>query len=395
MSATVVVPDGEQRAALAVVRSLGRAGYRVVVASSRRRPLAGASRWAKETVRTPCPLREPSAAAEAWVALCSRVGATMLLPVTDAGVLAGFAAAESAPGLRIPPGSREAFLRASDKAAVAAAGAATGLPVPEQVAVDGPGTRPDIAGLRWPVVVKPSRSVVADAAGGRRKLGVAYARSAAELELRLSELPAGGYPVLLQRRIEGVGEGIFFLPGPAGPPAVFAHRRLRERPPSGGVSTLRESIGAPHALASSARHLLEALGWDGIAMVECKVDREGRAWLMEVNARFWGSLQLAVDAGMDFPLRMAMQLEGKDPGRPPAYRTGVRSRWWWGDVDHLIARFRQPEAEAWLPPGTPGRWHTLADVLRPLAHRRRGEVLRLEDPLPALAETLAWLRREG
>ncbi len=395
MNATVVVTDGEQRAALAVVRSLGRAGYRVVVASSRPRPLAGSSRWAVRTVRTPCPLEAPQAAAAAWADLCRQVGAGILLPVTDAGILVGFAAAEAFPGLRIPPGTREGFVRASDKAAVAAAGATVGLPAPEQVLVEAPDRRPDASGLPWPLVVKPSRSVVTDATGRRRKLGVAYAREPAELGRLLDGLPAEAFPVLLQRRIEGVGEGVFVLPGPSGPPAVFAHRRLRERPPSGGVSTLRESIAVPHSLASHARHLLEALGWGGIAMVECKVDRDGTAWLMEVNARFWGSLQLAVDAGVDFPLRMVLQLEGKDPGRPPAYRVGVRSRWWWGDVDHLLARLRRPEEEAWLPPGTPGRWRTLVDVLRPVAHRRRGEVLRVEDPLPALTETLAWLRREG
>ena len=37
-------------------------------------------------------------------------------------------------------------------------------------------------------------------------------------------------------------------------------------------------------------------------MVEFKLDaRDGVAKLMEINGRFWGSLQLAVDAGVDFP----------------------------------------------------------------------------------------------
>jgi predicted ATP-grasp superfamily ATP-dependent carboligase len=392
---TVVVTDGEQRSALAVVRSLGRAGYRVVVASERGRPLAGASRWAAESVRTPSPLREPERTVEAWTALCRRTGAALLIPVTDAGMLAGFGVAEALPGVRIPPGTREGFLRASDKAAVAAAGAAAGLPVPDQVALAAPGPLPSLEVLGWPVVVKPSRSVVSDASGRRRKLGVAYARSAVELSRRLEAIPAEGYPVLLQRRIEGIGEGVFLLPGESRLPTVFAHRRLRERPPSGGVSTLRESIAASPDLVARARALLTSLGWDGIAMVECKVDRDGRPWLMEVNARFWGSLQLAVDAGVDFPLRMVRQLEGQDPGPPAPYRVGVRSRWWWGDVDHLLARFRRPEEEEWLPPGTPGRWRTLLDVLSPFSPGRRGEILRFDDPKPTLVEALAWIRREG
>lgn len=394
MTRTVLVTDGEQRAALAVVRSLGRAGWRVVVASERSMPLAGASRWVAERVRTPSPLLEPERAAEAWVELARRVGAAILLPVTEAGVLAGFAAAELEPRLRIPPGTREGFLRASDKAAVAGAGARAGLPVPEQVIVGLPGERPDPAALPWPVVVKPARSVVTDPSGRRIKLGVSYARDPAELDRRLAALPAEGYPVLLQRRVEGTGVGVFLLPGPGGT-MVFAHRRLRERPPTGGVSTLREGIAADPALLARATALLGDLGWEGLAMVECKVDREGRPWLMEVNARFWGSLQLAVDSGADFPARLARQLEGRDPGPPPEYRTGVRSRWWWGDVDHLLARFRRPDDEAWLPPGTPGKWRTLWEVVRPFEAGRREEVCRLDDPEPFLVETLAWFRREG
>ena len=394
MRPTVVVPDGEQRAALAVVRSLGRAGWRVIVASSRPGSIAGASRWAAESVRTPSPLREPERAAEAWRSVCQATDAAMLLPVTDAGMLVAFSVAEAMPSLRIPPGTREGFLRASDKEQVAAVGARVGLAAPDQVMVASPTMTPDLAALGWPVVVKPSRSVVADATGGRRKLGVTYAADAADLARRLAAIPAEGYPVLLQRRIEGAGVGVFLLPGPGGS-TVFAHRRLREKPPTGGVSTLRESIEPDPDLVSRASALLEGLGWGGLAMVECKVDREGRPWLMEVNARFWGSLQLAVDAGVDFPVRLARLLQGIDPGPQPRYRTGVLSRWWWGDVDHLLARFRMREGEAWLPPGTPGRWRTLVQVLRPIQSCRREEILRLDDPMPFVAETLSWLRRDG
>ena len=40
-----------------------------------------------------------------------------------------------------------------------------------------------------------------------------------------------------------------------------------------------------------------------VAMVEYKLDAAtGTAYLMEINGRFWGSLQLAIDAGVDFPL---------------------------------------------------------------------------------------------
>ena len=71
-------------------------------------------------------------------------------------------------------------------------------------------------------------------------------------------------------------------------------------------------------------------------MVEFKQDeRDGLPKLMEINGRFWGSLQLAIDAGVDFP---ALLLQPPDalPSTPLPYRVGVRNRWFWGDVDSLL-----------------------------------------------------------
>jgi hypothetical protein len=70
----------------------------------------------------------------------------------------------------------------------------------------------------------------------------------------------------------------------------------------------------------------------------------------------------------------------------------VRSRWWWGEVDHVIARLRRSPAELALPPGAPGRLAAVAELATP---RRgdRGEIFRFSDPRPAWRETLDWIRR--
>ena len=128
-------------------------------------------------------------------------------------------------------------------------------------------------------------------------------------------------------------------------------------------------------------------------MVEYKVDAgTGTPYLMEVNGRFWGSLQLAVDAGVDFP---ALLLEAAVEGsvRPVAgYRTGVRSRWWWGDVDQLIARLRPSSADLALPPDAPSRMRSLLDFLVVWRPGDRNEILRIADPGPFARETLNWVR---
>ena len=61
----VLVTDGEQRSALAVVRSLGRAGYDVSVGSRGGASLAGASRFARVDISLGDPLRDAAGFAEA------------------------------------------------------------------------------------------------------------------------------------------------------------------------------------------------------------------------------------------------------------------------------------------------------------------------------------------
>ena len=132
--------------------------------------------------------------------------------------------------------------------------------------------------------------------------------------------------------------------------AEFAHRRLCEKPASGGVSVYRESIAMDDDLRERSRNLLNRFGWFGPAMVEYKRDSAtGRAYLMEVNGRFWGSLQLAIDSGVDFPQLLVRCALGQPSERIHSYRVGVRSRWWWGQVDHLVGRVG---SRAPLPPAT-------------------------------------------
>src|SRR4030042_1650831 len=123
--------------------------------------------------------------------------------------------------------------------------------------------------------------------------------------------------------------------------AAFVHKKLRMYPVQGGPSTLREGVRHPKIMELGLA-LLKSLNWVGVAMVEFKVDpRDGIPKLMEVNPRFWGSLQLAIFSGVDFPyliLRMA-KVENFKPVLH--YTVGKRSRWLlFGDILHF---FNNPE----------------------------------------------------
>jgi predicted ATP-grasp superfamily ATP-dependent carboligase len=375
-----LLTDGNERSALAAARSLVQAGFEVGVAAGRRLSLAGVSRGVQRFRLATDPLDDAAAYAEEIGGLARQVGARVLLPVTDASVealLAGVRHVPSSTALPLP--DLNTYREASNKAAMLARARQAGLAVPDTVTLEQAGAELPDADF-FPAVLKPHRSVVAG-----RHLDVRFVNTLDQCRAALATLPAAAFPVLLQRRVRGRGEGLFVLRWNGRVIAEFAHRRLREKPPEGGVSVYRESIAIDSELSAAGRRLLDALDWQGAAMIECKRDAEtGRHVFMEVNGRLWGSLQLAIDAGVDFPGLIVACALGKNVRPVTDYRIGVRSRWFWGDVDQLYLQLRNGG-------GARGKLTALRDFLRFDRARSREEIWRWRDPAPFLLESLRQL----
>jgi len=392
----ILITDGTERSALAATRSLIAAGHMVHVASRRRWSLAAASRGARRCRVRAEPLSDPCAYAREIGSLAAGLAIDLILPVTDASVKALLEHREALPPrVILPLPDPEAYRRASDKAEMLGLARAAGLAVPDTILLP---TRAASAQLPpadfFPAVMRPHRSVIpADASGcGRAKVGASYVADAASCRAVLAGLRDGAFPVLLQRRVQGPGEGLFGLRWNGRMLATFAHRRLREKPPEGGVSVYRESIAPPAELVAAGTKLLALLGWQGVAMVECKRDlATGRYVFIEVNGRLWGSLQLAIDAGVDFPALLVACALGSHVPSVGSYRVGVRSRWFWGDVDHLYLRLRHGNGAGGTGKAGAGRLAAVRDFLRFRPGREREEIWRWRDPIPFVVETLGRL----
>jgi len=383
----VLVTDGNERAALAAARSLVRAGFSVGV-TGRGVALAGVSRGVRHVDLTTDPLADPAAYAAEVGGVARRLDVRVVLPITDASVEAVLAGRRYLPSaVALPFPELDTYRAASDKHLMCDRARRAGLGVPETVVLaDGRASVPD-AGF-FPAVLKPHRSVVASRGsnGGRRQqLAVGFVNGPADCRAVLRTLPSAAFPVLLQRRVSGPGEGLFVLRWNGRVVAEFAHRRLREKPLGGGVSVYRQSIPLDPALVAAGRHMLDELDWQGAAMIECKRDlNTGRHVFMELNGRLWGSLQLAIDAGVDFPALLVACALGRRVPAVTRYRVGVGSRWFWGDVDHLYLRLRDGGGPA-------ARLGALRDFLRIAPGRDREEIWRWRDPAPFLLESLQQL----
>lgn len=393
MTLRILVTDGDQRSCLAVVRSLGKAGHLMHVVAPGRTSLAGRSRFAARSHRVPSPLDAPNAFVAAVDEIIRAERIEALLPITEAALLALLPLGDRWPSALVPFPPIEMFRRISDKAELLDVARGLQIAVPNSMIFNASTDDPDRAlrRLRFPLVLKPSQSV-RELGEERAKAPVVHVQDIEEFRRVWGALPAASFPLLAQERIVGPGTGVFLLRFDGRTRAVFAHRRLREKPPSGGVSVYAESVVAEPALVAQAEALLAHYGWQGVAMVEFKRDAAtGTPYLMEVNGRFWGSLQLAIDAGVDFPKLLIAAATGA-PLEPPAYQLGKRSRWFWGDVDHLVTRLRRSSASLHLPPGTPSLMRTAADIILPWRSPGRNEIWRWSDLRPALYETRNWFR---
>lgn len=395
MSRAVLITDGEQRSTLAAVRALGAKGYRVYVCSQSGRSIAGASCHATGERKTPSPLAEPAAFARELRALIDDWRIEVLLPMTEEAFNAVFAHQVQFEGVCIPAAGADQFRAVSDKKRVLEVARSCGLSAPTQHVLFTPGDvdRIPTTELQFPLVVKPNRSVTTDGRA-QNKRGVIHCRDWQESLAAIATFPVTAFPLLLQQRVIGPGVGVFLLLWDGELVASFAHRRLREKPPAGGVSVYREAIPLDHELLERSRLLLERFGWRGVAMIEYKIDEAtGTPFIMEINGRFWGSLQLAIDAGVDFPTLLLGRASGQRVFGPGTYKVGVRSRWEWGGVDYLLARLRHSDRKLSLPPGSRGRAREILEALIPWRPGDRLEMLRLGDPAPFLRETKEYIRQ--
>ena len=212
--------------------------------------------------------------------------------------------------------------------------------------------------VSFPCVVKASRE-------GTGCKTVSYCTTHAELSDAIAQLLVslrGQAEVLIQEFIQGTGFGFFALMDHGAPLRVFMHQRIREYPPSGGRSTAARAYYSPR-LKDLGLRLLSALNWHGVAMVEFKYS-ESRAdfVLMEINGKFWGSLELGLSAGMNFGADLIRLFRGEALSYSEQYERDWE--FYWPLDDDLLTLLRT------------GALRRIADYWKPNAHTNLGQSLR-------------------
>ena len=393
----VLVTDGENRSTLAVTRSLGRRGYQVMVTAQKARSLASCSKFCRQGLSVPDSMHNGADYANAIIEIAVRESIDVILPMTEQTIHLLNQVRDKLPRTTVLACPLAEKMQAvADKSALFRLAEKLRVPVPHTLFLSGAGDLSAFVGeiKRYPVVVKPALSMIPE---GEKFLaaGVRYAASREELVQLYATSSVLRYPSMIQEKIVGPGTGLFTLYDVDHHLALFSHCRLREKPPSGGVSVVSESVPLDEEMVESAGRLLSAVGWNGVAMVEFKRDqRDGKAKLMEINGRFWGSLQLAIDCGVDFPSLLLDHLEGKNLSPLIRdYREGQKLKWFFGTLDHLLIRLKSSGEKLNLPPNSPSKWETVADFLKVWEKNTYFDVFDRHDKGPFWFEGCLYLRQ--
>ncbi len=385
----VLVLDADQRNALAIVRSLGRHGITILTADSGRYSLAGSSRYTSKHLQLPSTYNSAEQFIIVLTQLVEQEAIDILLPLSDVTIPIILKARERLGKVKIPLPDKVAYEQMTDKYQLFQRAQEMGLSIPKTYFVN---NRDELIAIlnkiEFPVVIKPSRSRVL-IANTWHHTSVTYARSKDELLVVVQNyrwFPQ--YPLLLQEFIQGHGCGISTLYDQGSAIGWFQHKRVREKPPDGGVSVLCESEVVDPAMQAIAERLLNAVAWHGVAMVEFKRTAEGKSYLVEINGRFWGSLQLAIDAGMDFPWLLIQLATGARFNVRQQYFSGVRSRWLLGDLDRLYLIFKNRHGRY--------TWRQIAGevitFMTLFSRNTRYDVNRWSDPIPFVYELYHYIR---
>lgn len=331
----LIVGAADSRGALAAVRGLGRAGRHVAFASPARGHLVARSRWVRQWHPLPDPAAGTDVFADAVARLVREFGYDVVFAAGD-DWLAALAQVRDRLGASFPYTATPALLRSMDKLELVELASSAGLSGPRTVA----GTEQACRDWSGRAVVKPRRHFSSAVVAADVRLEAVVVPDGDQALERVREIAAAGGEPVLQEVVEGRLLALTMLTDEGGRPVARVQQVADEVwPVPAGVSTRARTVAVDPQLAAGLERLLASLSWFGLAQAQFLLGPSGPV-LIDVNARFYGSMALALRAGVNLPALWADLAAGERPAGPVDARPGVAYTWLEGDLRRAAAQRR-------------------------------------------------------
>ncbi len=381
----VLVIGDDTRSFLGIVRSLGRKGIELHVAPFNFRSPALKSRYISRICDLPFYMGDGREWLDALRLLIGHEKYRLIIPCDERALLPldrHREILESLCPLAIP--DRASITALFDKHNTRELAASLGVHVPKGRLVR-PGDSAEAVGREFglPLAIKPRQSFSVDRLHARGSVKVIDDPASLGPALKAAEPER----FILEAFFPGHGRGVSVLAHDGKVLQAFEHHRVHE---FAAGSYYRKSAPFTPALLDATGKIVAALRYTGVAMFEFRFDEATAGWaLLEVNARPWGSLPLALAAGVDFPFRwFKLLVEGQETP-PVKYRENLYGRHFTGDVYYLVWAAAQKRHQ----PLQFLRFvaQSLAEFSRILIGREASDTFVWADPKPAFYEVAQLL----
>lgn len=330
----LIVTVGRARGALAAVRALSSAGWSVGVGTPDGKGMVAASRWCLHRHVVPRPRGPGEGFVEGVQRAMRDVGYDVVFGGAD-DWMAALATYRDRIPTQVAHPATDTAAAALDKRELVERAAAVGFATPRTEAA----TEAVLARWAGPVVVKCRAHWHPGQRHEYRVEARRYPDAAAALD-RVRLLRDAGFEPIVQAAVDGRLGALIGLFNKGRLLGRVQQESPRLWPTPSGVSARAETVPVDEGLSRRAAALLTDLGWTGLVELQFLTDARGVAHLIDLNGRFYGSMGLAMAAGVNLPDAWARQVLGlKLPNLGDA-RTGVRFGWLAGDL-HRAARERR------------------------------------------------------
>lgn len=309
-SMNVIIPRGEHALSLAAVRSLGKKNIEITVVSQFEKTLSFRSKYCHHKIVT-----------DKYPDFFQGLSDNDLVMPIDENIIIELAKNRSSYKCSLAFPEYPILELALNKKMLIDRAEELNIPCPITMFVQDIFACRDILNtIPFPVVVKPVRS-----AGG---IGISFVDSGTQLEETVEKSIQQFGPVLIQEKIpyqERYSVAIL-MNRDHDMRRCCVLKALRTFPVNTGPATVVESVSRPD-LVNFGNALLQSMNFYGVAEIEFVIDqRDNTPKLMEINPRLWGSLQGAINAGVDFPYELCSLFRDGDIDKNLHYQKGIRTR---------------------------------------------------------------------
>ncbi|MBD3189616.1 MAG: ATP-grasp domain-containing protein [Candidatus Heimdallarchaeota archaeon] len=301
---TVLITDGRYKNSLAILRTLGEKKIDVFCSSIKKQALCFYSKYCKKSFLYPHPRKSPEKFIFQMKKIIQQNNIDVLMPVgVSSFTIVSKYKEELEKYAKVPVADYESYKIAHDKATANELAKKINVPAPLSYSPKSLAElKTCLKEFEYPVIIKARK--------GSSSNQVRYANDQSEAiniwQSFQKKAPRKNQDVIdyqfpiIQEYLPGEIVDVLFIFNQGKLRGCLTQERLLTLPVKGGSGALNVTTNDPKA-AKYGIELMKALNWHGVGMVEFKRDANGTPKLLEINPKFWGTTEVSISAGMDFP----------------------------------------------------------------------------------------------